>query len=220
MKCLLPFLLLANPAAIFAAGLEFTTSLQEIDAPVDSKSVVAEFPFTNRSGKTITIARHDSPCSCLGIEISNGKLSYAPGESGVVRAKFSIGDFSGTVDKSISLWLDKDHSTKPGQTLTVRVKIPVLVTMEPKTVAFKIGGAKEAQTIDIRMHGDQPSKVTKIVASSTAFRHELITVEDGKHYRLRIEPVDPAKRELAVFRIETDVTSPRQRVQQAFAVVR
>lgn len=220
MKHLLVFFL--SPATILAAGLDFTSTLREIDAPIDSKSVTAEFPFTNHGEKTINIARHDSPCSCLGVEIDKGKLSYAPGESGVVRTKFSIGNFSGTVDKSIAIWLDDDRAAtaKPAHTLTVRVTIPVLITVEPKTVAFKVGGPTEAKFIDIRMQAGKPAHVTKIVSSSTAFRHELTTVKEGEHYRLQIEPLVSAKRELAVFRIETDITSTRQRVQQAFAVIR
>jgi hypothetical protein len=209
-----------SPITILAAGLDFTSTLQEIDAPIDSKSVVAEFPFTNHSEKTITIARHDSPCSCLGVEIDKGKLSYAPGESGMVRTTFSIGNFSGTVDKSIAIWLDDERATKPVHTLTVRVKIPVLITLEPKTVAFKVGDKTAAKVIDIQMQGEKPTHVIKIVSSSAAFRHELITVKEGKHYRLQIEPINSGKRELGVFRIETDITSTRQRVQQAFAVIR
>lgn len=202
------------------AGFAFESETVERVASPDSDSVLAEFSFTNRSNKSVTIARYDSACSCMGVKVVEGKMTYKPGETGVLQARFAVGNFSGTVDKTVVLWLEGDQPAKPSHTLTVRVKIPVLVEVEPKTLSWAFGADKEVKVIDIKMSEAHPAKVTKVAASSPEFRHELVTVEEGKHYQLKIEPMDTGVRGLAVFRIETDIDVARQRIQQAFAVVR
>src|SRR6478752_805013 len=119
-----------------AAGLEFTEMLKEVNAPVEASTVTADFNFTNKGNKPVTITKADPPCPCLKVQISGGKLKYAPGESGVIRISFDLGTFSGTVDKVLPIFLDNDPEDKPSVALTIRVHIPVLVGVEPKTVKW------------------------------------------------------------------------------------
>jgi hypothetical protein len=203
-----------------AAPLVFKETLKELHAPADAKSVTADFEFTNDSEQSVTVAKYDAACSCMAVTISNGKLSYGPGESGVVRATFEMGNFSGTVDKVVALWLDNDPADKPSLALTVRVHIPVLVALEPKTLTWTLDAQPATQNIRITMNHDKPIRVTAVNSSSTAFRHELKTVEEGKIYDLAITPTGTDTPGLAVVRIETDCAIERHRIQQAFAVVR
>lgn len=205
---------------LHAARLDFAESLKEIHAPADAKSVTAEFPFTNNSGKPVTVAKFDAACSCMAVQISGGKLRYAPGESGVVRATFDMGNFSGTVDKVVALWLDQDRADKPSLSLTVRVHIPVLVSAEPKTLTWSVGEPAAPQTIRITMNHTKPIKVVSVTSSSQAFSHELKTVEEGKTYELVVTPTQADNPGLAVIRIETDCDIDKHRLQQVFAVVR
>lgn len=202
------------------AGLDFPTTLKEINAPSDAKKVTADFEFTNRSSKTVKVARYDAACSCMAVGIKDGKLEFAPGESGLLRADFEMGNFSGTVDKTVSLWLDDDPPDKPSVTLTVRIHIPVLVTLEPKTVKWDVGGDAKPQTIRITMNHGEPIRVKGVTSSSQAFRFDLKTIEDGKLYELVVTPEDISAPGLAIMRIETDCAIERHRLQQAFAVIR
>lgn len=203
-----------------AAALDFPATLKEVHAPPDVESVTAEFEFTNRSGKPVDIAKYDPTCSCIAVEILNGKLHYAPGESGLVRAQFKMGNLSGTVDKMVALWLDKDAEDKPSVALTVRVQIPVLVSLEPKTLKWELNGKGGPQTIHITMHHDQPIRVVSVTASSESFKHELKTVVEGKSYDLIVTPADIKTPCLGIFRIETDCQIKRHQIQQVFATIR
>ena len=118
------------------AGLTFPETLKEVHAAVDAKSVTVDYDFTNRSGVAVDVSRYDSACSCMGVEIKGGKLHYEPGESGVVRTIFEIGNFSGTVDKLATIWMTGDTEDNPSIRLTVRVVIPVLVESSPRTRAM------------------------------------------------------------------------------------
>lgn len=203
-----------------AAGLEFTGMLKELNAAAEATTVTADFNFTNKGDKPVTITKSDPGCSCLKVQISGGKLKYAPGESGVVRTTFDMGNFSGTVDKMVALWIDNDPPDKPSMTLTVRVHIPVLVGLEPKTVKWEIDGKADPQIIQIRMAEGKPIRVLGVKSSSDSFACELKTLEEGKKYDLVVTPRVINTPGIGVIRIETDCGISKHRIQQAFAIVR
>jgi hypothetical protein len=206
-------------AVTHAAGLEFAELLKEFHAAPDAAKVVAEFNFTNHSNKPARLSNSDPGCSCLKVEVADGKLDYAPGESGMLRATFEMGNFSGTIDKNIALWVDDDPADKPSVKLTVRVHIPVLVNLEPKTLKWVIGGKPEPQTIHIQMASEKPIRVINVKSSSSAFTYEVKTIEEGKAYDLIVTPVATEVPGISVLRIETDCAFPKHRVQQAFALL-
>lgn len=219
MKIVL-FVSMALSAFLNAAGLEFAQKLQEIHAPADVDKVTADFAFTNRSDKPVRVAKYDAACSCMAVTIGEGKFDYQPGESGVIRAVFEMGNFSGTVDKVVAIWLDDDPSDKPSVSLTVRVHIPVLVALEPKTLTWALNGEATPQTIRITMNDSKPIRVTGVSSSLPEFKPVLKTIEEGKSYELVVTPEDVKSPGLGILRIETDSTNVKHKSHQAFAVVR
>lgn len=211
---------LASIICIHAGTLDFKELRKEVHAPADVKTVTADFEFTNRSNQPVTVSKYESTCSCMSVKIKEGKLRYAPGESGVVRAEFDMGNFSGEVDKVVALWLDDAPADKPTISLTVRVHIPVLVSLDPKTLKWDLGGNGDPQTIRINMNHTKPIKALKVTSSSESFVAKLKTIEEGRSYELVVTPVDIKAPGLGVLRIETDCDIVKHRIQQAFAVVR
>lgn len=211
---------LAITAWAGAAGLEFSEAIKDVHAPADVATVTESFEFKNHGDKAVRIAKADPTCSCLKVEISDGKLEYAPGESGVVRVTFEMGNFSGVVEKMVAIWLEGDPPDKPSKSVTVRVHIPVLVGIEPKTVKWDIGADAATQTIRIRMAEGQSIHVTGVRASSDLFSTEIKTVEKGRKYDLLVTPRKTSGPGLGVIRIDTDCAISKHRTQQAFAVVR
>jgi hypothetical protein len=207
-------------AVLHAGKLEFKETFKDVHAPADVNSVAAEFEFTNKTDKEVSISKYESTCSCMAVGVKGGKLRYAPGESGLIRAEFDMGNFSGEIDKIINLYLDDAPLDKPSVKLTVRVHIPVLINLEPKTLKWDLAGKGEPQTIKITMNHTKPVKVTKITCSSEAFKTELKTVSEGKVYDLVVTPVAVDKPSLAILRLETDCDIAKHRTQQGFAVVR
>lgn len=220
MKRIIAFLGLLLLSPVHGAGLVFPAIIKEVEAPADAKKVTADFEFTNRSDKAVKVVKYDAGCSCMAVGIKDSKFDYAPGESGLIRADFEVGNFSGTVDKVVALWLDGDPSDKPSVQLTVRVHIPVLVSLEPKTVKWEVGGDASPQIIRITMNNKEPIHVKSVTCSSPALQHELKTIEDGKLYELVVKPENVSNPGLAILRIETDCKIERHRIQQAFSVIR
>lgn len=202
-----------------AGSLTFQESLKELSPDPNETKVVVDFKFTNKTDKPVNITRFDGGCSCVSVQLSDGKRVYAPGESGVLRANFEVGTFSGTVDKVVALWLEGDPEDTPSERVTLRVHIPVVVEVEPKTLKWKIGEKLEPQTVKITMNGDKPTHILEVNGNSDAFSHQLKTIEDGRKYELVITPNSTEATKLGGFRIKTDSSVTRQAIQQVFAMV-
>jgi hypothetical protein len=202
-----------------AGSLQFKESSKELHAPADAREVTADFEFTNKTNKPVKIVKSDPGCTCVSVQISNGKMTYAPGESGLIRAKFDMLNFSGSVDKAIGLWLDNDAADVPSMTLKLKVHIPVLIAIEPKTLRWDVNAKADPQTIHITMIEGQKIRVVGVKPSTNAFVCQLKTVEEGRRYEIIVTPTDTKSPGMGVFRIETDCQVEKQRIQQAFALV-
>jgi hypothetical protein len=211
---------LAMTACTHAAGLDFPEIRKELHAPADVKVVTMDFDFTNRTDKTVNVQKYDAACSCISVMIKGGKLRYEPGESGVVRTEFDMGNFYGAVDKTVLLWLDNDPADKPSITLTAHVIIPTLVSLEPKTLKWEVNAKPDPQAIRINMTHTKPIRIISVTSSSEAYSHELKTIQEGKTYELVVTPLDIKTPGLAIFRITTDCAIDKFKIQQAFAQVR
>jgi Protein of unknown function (DUF1573) len=202
-----------------AGVLEFKELTKEEKAPVDATTVTSDFAFTNKTDKPVSIAKSDPGCSCLKVQVSGGKLKYAPGESGIIQTIFDVGNATGTVEKAVAIWLDNDPPDKPSLHLRINIHIPVLVGLEPKTLSWDIGGKPEPQTIHIKMAEGNSINITGVNAKDS-FTCELKTIEKGAKYDLVVTPKTTDVPDLGIIRIETDSRIAKQKTQQAFAVVR
>ena len=211
---------LALAGFLQGAGLTFEKELIEVHAPADAKAVVADFKFENKTDKPVSIAKFDKTCSCISVQVTDGKLTYAPGETGEIRASFEMQNFAGVVNKTVVLWLDSDPPEKPSITLTVEVHIPVLVVLKEKTLKWQIGAKPETQTIEITVDYSKPIKILSTNCTSENFKVELKTLAEGKHYELLVTPAETKEPGLAIIRIETDCEITRHKILQAFAVIR
>lgn len=210
---------LALATSLSAAGLKFEKELIEVEAPIDDKSITRDFKFTNDTSETLTIREADAGCSCVAVKVAGAKLAYAPGESGTLRATFELGSFQGTVDKPINIWLKTDPDEKPSNTVTLRVHIPEIIKLSPRTLKWEIGSEPVMQVLDIQMEYDKPIHVQSVSSSNPDFETKLVTVEDGKKYQVEVTPKRTDAPSLAILRVETDLAVAKHKIQQSFAAI-
>ncbi len=213
------FISLLMVGHLYAGALKFESETQRVNAASDARVVDSTFAFTNVSDKTVTIKNADAGCTCMGVKFEKKKKTYAPGESGILHARFEVGSFQGEVDKPIHIWMEGDAEEKPSYVVNLKVFVPVMIDVEPKSVRWDLGDT-ETQIINVTMDYKKPIHVKKVAASNEAFATELVTLEKGKKYQIRVTPKAADKPGLTVIRIETDAEVKRQRVQQAFGVMR
>jgi hypothetical protein len=66
-----------------------------------NQEMLAEFKFINSGQNTLHIHSADADCGCLSVEYPQAPI--LPGESGVVRVKYTAGEKSGEVSRLIVL---------------------------------------------------------------------------------------------------------------------
>lgn len=110
-----------------------------------AKSVTATFHFKNVGDKAVTIREVKPGCGCTTAALE--KMTYAPGESGDIVAKFNIGNRQGQQNKTIKVTSDADKD--PVVVLTMKTMIPQLLAIQPAFVFWKQGEAPEAKMITL-----------------------------------------------------------------------
>lgn len=210
-------------SSLLHAELVFDTQKKEIHAPPDAQKIVCDFSFENKGKEVVKIDRYQSTCSCMSVQINQGgKLEYAPGEKGVLRANFDMENFTGEVDKNVLLWLAGDKESTPSFVLVVHVVIPVLVDVQPRTLEWQGKGPWEAKVMKIRMNHSEPIDIVRTTLQNPCFEWEMKTIEKGKEYELIVKPVEKPDTApgMAVIHIETDCAIKKQQKHMAFVLVR
>jgi hypothetical protein len=198
--------------------MQFVKRLVEIEAPPDGDVVEAEFPFVV-GPKPAVIAEYDAPCTCLEAQISDGgRLEWKAGEKGTVKGIFKLGTFKGAVDKMIVLRMKGE--TVPSVQLTVRVTIPELVQVEPRTLFWTQGGSGEAQSFRITMNGEKPIHIVESSGTNDQFPFKLKTLEEGRRYELEVTPTTVETRAFGLIKLGTDSEYTRHQRYQCFVVIR
>ena len=217
--CLCLFALI--PTAVFAGGgLTFAAEKQAVTAKADATKATISYDFENTSDKTVSIAKWDSACSCLGARIKEGKMDYKPGEKGNIEVDFAIGSFSGTQKKTVMLWTKDDPASSPSSILTVELTIPVLFDISPKSLAWEQNGSKESKMIKIKVLDKNPINITKHNGTNPNFSYNIKTIREGWEYEIEVTPNDVKNPTLGMIKINTDSSIKRYQRQQAFIYVK
>jgi hypothetical protein len=200
-----------------AASFSFEKKVVAVTAKPDQDVVACDFAFEVEGEGEATIANFDVPCSCLEAQISdNGRLVWEAGETGTVRGLFKTGTFRGTVDKNITLVMADGAK----HTLTIRLTMPELLKIEPKTLKWQLGGDGESKSFEITTHAAEPLHITQVSGTNDEkFPYELETLEEGKRYRLTISPSNIGETGFGLIRFLTDSKYEKHKSYQAFAVV-
>jgi hypothetical protein len=211
------FIFFALTAILHAGSVKFEKDLYEAHAGIKEELITREFKFTNASEKTIKIRDADAGCTCVAVEFLAGKTTYAAGESGVMRVAFKVENAQGQVDKTVLVWLEGDPDEKPSSQVTFRVHIPIAIALEPKTLSWDLNSKPEPKSIRVKIDYEKPVHLKKISLSNENYTSEIIPVEEGKAYDVRITPKSTATPGLCMVGIETDIDIDKYQRQQGFA---
>lgn len=210
------FLAMLLPDAVLScAALDWKTrELSLTTAPFQTIQEAA-FEFTNRGGKTVAIREVSSNCDCL--DVSADRMSYAPGESGVIRFKFTVGDRLGQYERQVKVVTDE--SPEPVR-LLVRIEVPELVTMTPRSVAWKLHETATEKTIDLEVIPGVTINFTRVLPTNADFSARLETLVAGRRYRVYLQPTATTQPANAAFRIFGRATSGQEVIVSTYGNIR
>lgn len=217
MKTRLPFTfaLTLALAALPAFALEWKTTHLELRTAPLQKTTETFFEFTNSSDKTVTITDVESSCDCLDATASAKVI--APGASGRIHAKFTVGDRFGLYQRTI--FVSTDESKVP-VALTVQLDVPEFATVTPRSVEWKLGAPAAEQTVEIAVADGLELTFSTVQATSDAFAARLEIVEAGRRYRLHITPKSTQEAANAAFRLYGRTPAGQNLVLSAYGNVR
>jgi hypothetical protein len=204
-------------ASWLTAGLEFEKTRVEILARPDQNEVEAVFPFTNRGDSEAKIEEVVSNCQCLSAKSDAERL--APRESGRITGIFRVGNVPGVSEKSLQVRVS-EGGRKRLVALTVAVESKELITVEPRTLAWTVGGDEAEKTFVVTMRGEEPIHLKEVVSSLPGYVTRIETVTEGAEYKVYVKPPNVSSPSLGVFRLTTDCKFKRFTHQVAFAQVK
>jgi hypothetical protein len=185
-----------------SAGLEWeTTDLAFTPTPMD-KSVRGSFVFRNMGDSPVAITRVRSSCRCT--VATADREQYSPGESGVIDVVFEHVKRPGEQSKQVYVFTD--DSTAPMTVLKMRVAMPKLVEVAPGYVSWRKGEPATPKEIRFSVLVDHAISLREVQGDSTFFDWQLVALEKGREYAVRVTPKTTTERGKTSFTLVTDHT--------------
>lgn len=202
--------LIIASALCASAFAELTWEHRQIDfhPQVNELACDTAFHFTNTGTSLVTISDVKTSCGCTTAALA--KKTYAPGESGTVQAKFTIGDRVGLQQKQIMV--KTDNREEPFTQLTIRAFIPELVTWAPKVAHWAAEDGPVSRSLVITPTGDRVINIVGVQTTDDRVFAKLIPIRVGRQYQVAITPRTTGQPLRAQLRIETDYPPEKPKV--------
>ena len=198
------------------SALEWERGKVELKGEFGTTFPAIEFPFSNNSDKPVTILAVRPSCQCVTAQVE--KKTYAPGEKGVLLAKFDATGLTGQITRTISV--ETDEPGKKSNVLAIVADITEPIALTPRLLYWKVSDPPAAKAVEIQINLPKGLKITQAIANQDGFKIELATVEAGRSYRLTVTPNDTKNPRLAVIALKTSDVVPAGAGVTIFAQVR
>ena len=208
---------LAFSATQLLASLSFEkVVIEDVIAPGE-KSYPFEFAFENTGDDTVEISEIKTTCGCTTAKLD--KMSYAPGESGVIKGTFSVGSRQGLQEKKVRV-LTKSL-TQPEIQLALKLNIPQLVTMKPGLLLWRVGSEPDAKTLRISPNTDLGAEVLSVECESSDFAVEKLPKAEGANeYEVVVAPLKTESSSRGLIKVTVAVADSDPKAIYAHALIR
>jgi hypothetical protein len=192
------------------------TVIEDVIAPGE-KSYPFEFAFENTGEATVEISEIKTTCGCTTAKLE--KMSYAPGETGMITGTFSVGSRQGMQEKKVRV-LTKDL-TQPEIQLALKLDIPQLVTMKPGLLFWRVGSEPDTKTLTISPNADLGAKILSVECESPDFAVEsLPKVEGSNEYEVVVAPLKTEAKSRGLIKVTVAVADADPKTIYAHALIR
>ncbi|WOO41644.1 DUF1573 domain-containing protein [Rubellicoccus peritrichatus] len=208
-------LLLSGPFC--HAALEWESTRLDLPAKVGEEEIIGVFKFKNTGDNAIEILTTRSSCGCTIPEMA--KQVYAPGESGELKAVFTIGNRTGPQRKTITV-----TTNSPEQRVTrlvLSTDIPEVANIRPKMLLWRKGSEPEWKEAIIRTDVENQISVPEFEGDKKKLpAYELKPTETAGEYKLLIKPDTTTERHQVQFPVIVELPDGTNKEVRLFVLVR
>jgi len=142
------------------------------------------FVIRNDGDEVLVIDKVKASCGCTVANITNRNI--APGDSSEITVKLSLRGRKGTQNKQITV-----HSNDPKRKrMALRLTGRALSEIDTSPSFLNFGNVSEKESaermITVKGNIEEPFKITEVKALSKLVEAELITVIEGKEYKVKV----------------------------------
>jgi hypothetical protein len=195
------------------AALEWQTTQVHLQAALGQEQAMAVFPFRNTSRTPVRILLVTADCRCVAADPV--KEICAPGDSGEIRARFTVAGRVGRQVKTIAVTTDEaaDHAT----VLTLVVDIPQLIEVTPRFIFWEKGSQPGERSVDVVVADPGRVTIAGLRCSNPRFAARLQREAAGR-YRLRVKPDGTQQPASGIVALEVTIAGESRDFQVYLAV--
>ena len=173
-------------AAVVFAALDWESKTLDLKAKLGDSKISGIFKFTNTGTELVEIKQVKTSCGCTTATLA--KKTYAPGESGEIKATLNVGNRVGPQRKSITV---TTANASERYTLILKATIPEVIKYQPRVLIWAKDGEKTPRTVEIDVAIDEMVELT-VRAAANIYTTKLVTLEKGKKFQLIVTPKSTA----------------------------
>jgi hypothetical protein len=216
-----------SAASIIAAGLAICAFLAapakaqltwqdtkiELRSDSTAPTLEARFHFINSGTRPVQIQRVETSCGCTTAKLDEPHI--APGKAGDIVVSYARGAHTGLQTNLIAVQTDAG----PPTLLTLLVRIPEVVRLDPEFVSWTHDEPKTPKTIQLKLL--VPGKITalEVQSSDPDVGAQVRATGDGRQYRLVISPPDVHTFLRAVLTITCELDGKERKTFTSYATV-
>jgi hypothetical protein len=174
----------AAPAASQdAPALQVLESTFDFGESFEGAEVVHEYKIKNTGKTDLQVEQVRPSCGCT---VASFDRTLPPGGEGKVTLKVSLKGFQGNFKKTATVFTNDPQN--PRAMLIVQGNVKAVIEVRPATnIAFRgLADQQVERTVDL-VSTVKPFKITKVESNlEEKVRYQVETVQEGKHYRLKI----------------------------------
>jgi len=157
------------------------------------------FGVYNAGSDAVRIDRLESGCLCLSVEIDRNPVE--PRTWSTIRGVFDTDKLMGKSERRITV--GTSQGSRP-VFLTTRIETEPIYTIDQPMTTWTVGSDPEPRVVEFRVVREAPVRVLSAQSQRPEVRCEILVVEEGRAYDLKLVPESTASPLLGVIRLETD----------------
>lgn len=179
--------------------LVFKPYAQKVTADPGEKTLEVTFTVENTGAAPAGIAKLESGCECLEVSIDVNPIP--PRGKATITGVFDIEKLRGSAERKITV---VPEGASRATFLTTEIEIEPIYEIVESMTTWTRGSKPETKIVTFRVVREEPVHVLSAESKRPEVACELVEVEKGRLYHLRLTPASTEKSLLGIVRIETD----------------